>query len=173
LLRLRRRGSIREMKSTVYIETTIPSYLTAWPSRDLVRAAHQQITREWWARRGGFDLYASRLVVQECQAGDAAAAAGRLAALAGIPLLEQTAEAGQLAVALLHGVPLPDKAAADALHIAIAAFHGIQYLLTWNYTHIANVALRPHIEAVCRAAGYEPPLISTPEELPSEDSGDA
>jgi hypothetical protein len=65
-------------------------------------------------------------------------------------------------------VPLPEKAAADALHIAIAAVHGMQYLLTWNCTHIANVALRPRIEAMCRAAGYEPPLISTPEQLPTE-----
>jgi predicted nucleic acid-binding protein len=156
------------MKPTVYIETTIPSYLTAWPSRDLVRTAHQQITREWWARRGGFDLYVSPLVMQECQAGDAQAAADRLAALAGIPLLDETPEVAELAEALLRGVPLPQKAAADALHIASAAVHGIQYLLTWNCTHLANVALRPQIEAVCRAAGYEPPLICTPEELATE-----
>lgn len=156
------------MKPTVYVETTIPSYLTAWPSRDLVRAAHQQITREWWARREEFDLYLSRLVVQECQAGDAQAAADRLAALAGIPLLEQGAEVAELAEALLRDVPLPRKAAADALHIATAAVHGMQYLLTWNCTHIANAALRPQIEAVCRAAGFEPPLICTPEELPAE-----
>jgi hypothetical protein len=100
----------------------------------LVRAAHQQITRGWWARRDGFDLYSSRLVVQECQAGDAGAAADRLAALAGIPLLEQEAEAAELADALLRDVPLPQKAAADALHIATAAVHGMQYLLTWNCT---------------------------------------
>src|SRR5436190_15133790 len=98
------------MRSSVYVETTIPSYLTAWPSRDLVRAAHQQITREWWARRDGFDLYLSRLVVQECQAGDPQAAADRLAALADIPLLEQVAEAVALAEALLRSVPLPEKA---------------------------------------------------------------
>ncbi|MCI0463869.1 MAG: type II toxin-antitoxin system VapC family toxin [Gemmataceae bacterium] len=145
------------MKPLVYVETTIPSYLTAWPSRDLVRAAHQQLTREWWARRDRFDLYASRLVVQECQAGDAQAAVERLAALAGISLLEQTAEVGELA---------------DALHIATAAVHGMHYLLTWNCTHLANVVLRPQIEAVCRAAGYEPPLICTPEELPTKGAGD-
>ena len=156
------------MKPTVYVETTIPSYLTAWPSRDLVRAAHQQITREWWARRDGFDLNSSRLVVQECQAGDEQAAADRLTALAGIPLLEQEGEVGKLAEALMRDVPLPEKAAADALHIATAAVHGMQYLLTWNCTHIANVALRPQIEAVCRAAGFEPPLICTPEELSTE-----
>lgn len=156
------------MKPTVYLETTIPSYLTAWPSRDLVRAAHQQITREWWARREAFELYSSRLVVQECQAGDAQAAADRLAALAGIPLLQQEAAVAELAEALLRDVPLPPNAAADALHIATAAVHGMHYLLTWNCNHIANVALRPRIEAVCRAAGFEPPLICTPEELPTE-----
>jgi hypothetical protein len=155
------------MKPRVYIETTVPSYLMAWPSRDLVRAAHQQITREWWANRGAFELYTSRLVVQECQAGDSQAAADRLEAMAGIPLLEQTPDAASLAEALLEGVPLPERAAADALHIAIAAVHGLDYLLTWNCTHIANVTFRPQIEAVCRAAGYEPPLICTPEELPA------
>jgi hypothetical protein len=163
------RGTIRGMRPTIYLETTIPSYLTAWPSRDLVRAAHQQITREWWARRDKFDLYSSRLVVQECQAGDAQAAADRLAALRGIPLLAQEDEVGELAEALVRDVPLPEKAVADALHIATAAVHGMQYLLTWNCTHIANATLRPRIEAVCRAAGFEPPLICTPEELPTED----
>jgi hypothetical protein len=143
------------------------SYLTAWPSRDLVRAAHQQITREWWADRGAFELYSSRLVVQECQAGDPQAAADRLATLAGVLLLEPTPDAAALAEALVRGVPLPERAVADALHIAIAAVHGMDYLLTWNCTHIANVTLRPQIEAVCRAAGYEPPLICTPEELPT------
>ena len=160
------------MKPVVYVETTIPSYLTAWTSRDLVRAAHQQITREWWAKRDTFDMYSSRLVVQECQVGDAKAAEDRLAALEGIPLLEQTTEAAELAEALLRGVPLPANAAADALHIATAAVHGMQYLLTWNCTHLANVVLRPQIEAVCRAAGYEPPLICTPEELTAGEPSD-
>ncbi len=157
------------MKPTVYIETTIPSYLTAWPSRDLVRAAHQQITREWWTQRAKYDLYSSRLVVQECQAGDSQAAADRLASLSGIPLLEQGNEVANLADAMLREVPLPARAAADAIHIATAAVHGIQYLLTWNCTHIANVVLRPQIEAACRAAGFEPPLICTPEELPTKE----
>lgn len=158
------------MKPTVYIETTVPSYLTAWPSRDLIRAAHQQITREWWNKRDKFDLYASRLVVEECQDGDAQAAADRLASLAGIPLLQQSPDVSALAEALMRDVPLPVKAAADSLHIATAAVHGMNYLLTWNCTHIANVVLRPQIEAVCRAAGFEAPLICTPEELVSGDS---
>ena len=156
------------MKPRVYIETTIPSYLAAWPSRDLVRAAHQQITQEWWSLRGNFELYTSRLVVLECQAGDPKAAADRMTAMSGIPLLEQTDEVASLAEALLRDVPLPEKAAADAVHIATAAVHGIDYLLTWNCTHIANVTFRPQIEMVCREAGYEPPLICTPEELRGE-----
>ena len=156
------------MRPTVYIETTIPSYLTAWPSRDLVRAAHQQITREWWGQRDRFDLFTSRLVVEECEAGDPTAAADRLAAMVGIPLLEMGPEVADLADALMRNVPLPQRAAADALHIATAAAHGIQYLLTWNCAHIANVTLRPRIESACRTAGFEPPLICTPEELPAE-----
>jgi hypothetical protein len=90
-----------------------------------------------------------------------------LVALAGVPLLEQTPDVASLAEALVRGVPLPEQAAADALHIAITAVHGVEYLLTWNCTHIANVALRSRIEAVCRAAAYEPPLICTPEEMPA------
>jgi predicted nucleic acid-binding protein len=154
------------MKPRVYLETTIPSYLTAWPSRDLVRAAHQQITREWWEqRRSQFELYISQAVLRECQAGDPTAAAERLEALQELPLLEQTEEATQLAQALVAQVPLRDRAAVDAVHIALAAVHGMDYLLTWNCTHIANAALRDPIESICRARGYEPPAICTPEEL--------
>jgi predicted nucleic acid-binding protein len=155
------------MKPRVYLETTVPSYLTAWPSRDLIRAAHQQITREWWGRRHGYELFISQLVIRESQAGDLDAAAARLATLAGLPLLEQTEAVETLARTILDQVPLPERATADALHIATAAAHGMDYLLTWNCTHIANVTLRGRIEAVCRDAGFEPPAICTPEELPA------
>ena len=158
------------MKPRVYLETTIPSYLTAWPSRDLVRAAHQQITRDWWdRRRAEFELYISQVVLRECQAGDATAAAERLKFLQDLPLLEQTEEATRLAQALVDRVPLPERAAVDALHVAIAAVHGVDYLLTWNCTHIANATLRDPIESVCRENGYEPPAICTPDELLAEE----
>jgi len=160
------------MKPRVYLETTIPSYLTAWPSRDLVRAAHQQITRDWWdRRRAEFELYISQVVLRECQAGDATAAAERLKILQDLPLLEQTEEATRLAQALVDRVPLPERAAVDALHVAIAAVHGVDYLLTWNCTHIANATLRDPIESVCRENGYEPPAICTPDELLAEEGG--
>jgi hypothetical protein len=115
-------------------------------------------------------LYSSRLVVRECEAGDRDAAADRLAVLQDMPLLEPVAESATLAELLLRDVPMPSTAASDALHIAIAAIHGMDYLLTWNCTHIANVTLRPRIEAICRAAGFEPPLICTPEELSGEEA---
>jgi hypothetical protein len=153
------------MKPTVYVETTVPSYLTAWQSRDVVRAGEQQVTRDWWERRTEFELRVSSLVLLECGAGDSDAAALRLAALDGVPVLAQTLEAETLADTLLREVPLPAKAAADALHIAVAAVNGVAYLLTWNCTHIANATLRPRIEAICRQLGYEPPVICTPTEL--------
>jgi hypothetical protein len=158
------------MKPRLYLETTIPSYLTAWPSRDLVRAAHQQTTREWWdRRREEFDLFVSQIVVRECQGGDPNAAVKRLDVIRDLPLLEQTAEAVTLAESLLNQVLLPRQAAVDALHIAIAAVHGMDYLLTWNCTHIANASLRFQIESVCLEHGFEPSIICTPEELLREE----
>jgi hypothetical protein len=119
------------MKPRVYLETTIISYLTARPSRDLVAAAHQQITQQWWqTRRAHFDLFVSPPVIQEAQAGDPEAAARRIAGLQDIPLLTLSAEAAGLAQALIAQGPLPDTAVVDALHIAIAAVNGMHYLLT-------------------------------------------
>ena len=161
------------MKLRVYIETTIPSYLTAWPSRDLIQAAHQQATREWWDRRVAFDLVASALVIEECGAGDPTAAAARLAVLNGLPLVAVTDAAIELAKGLATDVPLPPRAATDALHVATAAVHGIDFLLTWNCTHLANAVLRCRIEGVCRARGYRPPAICTPDELMPEGTDDA
>ena len=154
------------MKPKVYLETTIPSYLTARPSRDLVTAAHQQITREWWdTRRHDFDLFVSQMVIDEASAGDPEATTRRLDVLASLPLLDPQAEGTALAQTLIDHIPLPARAAADALHIAIAVVNGMDYLLTWNCTHIANAALRGRIEAACRSRGFRVPIICTPEEL--------
>jgi hypothetical protein len=156
------------MKPRVYIETTIVSYLTARPSRDLVLAAEQEITREWWGGRLVYDLFISQLVLDEAGAGDADAAALRLNALGEAVLLDTTEDAISLGRYLLEAGGLPVKAAADALHIAIAAVHGLDYLLTWNCTHIANARKRGKIDSLCRAAGYDPPIICTPLELEEE-----
>jgi hypothetical protein len=154
------------MKPTVYLETTFIGYLAMRVSGVLRVAANQQTTRDWWDdHRQGFDLAVSRFVVDECSDGDPVAVQERLAYLEGIPLLEISDDVNSLASALLAGVPLPEKAAIDALHIAVAAVNGVEYLLTWNCKHIANPSMRPQIERICREMGFEPPVICTPQEL--------
>jgi hypothetical protein len=153
------------MPLRVYVETTIPSYLTAWPSRDSIRAGEQQQTALFWARRHEYELVGSELLLEECGAGDPDAAKARLAVIIDLPILEQGPDVAKLADTLMQQVPLPANAVADATHIALAAVHGIDLLVTWNCKHIANAVLRPRVEAVCRAAGYEPPSICTPTEL--------
>ena len=156
------------MKPKAYIETTIVSYLTASPSRDLVLAAHQQVTRDWWNTRDVFELFVSQFVVDEASAGDGAAAALRLAALRDVVLLDLTPDATRLAAELIRNGGVPAKARIDALHIGVASVHGMDDLLTWNCTHIANVTMRGRIEAICRDGGFEPPVICTPLELVKE-----
>lgn len=154
------------MKARVYLETSVVSYLTAKRSRDLVSAAHQQITADWWeGRRADFDLVVSELVVGEASQGDPDAARRRLEALEGIPLLDVTEEARQLAVAVIREGLLPAAAFPDALHIATATIHEVDYLLTWNCAHIANAELLPRVAKICDAFGYRLPYICTPEEL--------
>jgi hypothetical protein len=153
------------MKSKVYVETTIVSYLVAAPTKDVVQAAHQEITRQWWAARGRFDLFVSRAVVAEARRGDAKAATRRLRALRGIPRLAAGSRGARLAEALLRSGALPRRAEIDAVHVGVAAVNGIDYLLTWNLRHLANAVLRGKIEETVRAAGFVPPVICTPEEL--------
>jgi predicted nucleic acid-binding protein len=154
------------MISTVYLETSVISYLAAFPSRDLLTAAHQQVTHLWWqTRRSNFELFVSQLVIDECLAGDTEAAERRIALLANLSLLDIDPEVTVLAQYLAQEVPLPERAAADALHIAAAVRHGIDYMMTWNCAHIANAELRPRIDRACIAQGYVPTILCTPEEL--------
>jgi predicted nucleic acid-binding protein len=157
------------LRDRVYVETTIVSYLAARLSRDLIVAAHQQLTEEWWLqRRSSFDLFTSQVVVREAAAGDREIAQRRLDLLAEIPLLAIDDAALELAKRLLHRGMIPARAAEDASHIAIATIHGMDYLLTWNCKHIANAQMQKAVAEICRAAGYEPPTICTPEELMGE-----
>jgi hypothetical protein len=121
---------------------------------------------DWWQnRRRDFDLFSSQLVIQESSAGDAAIAQTRLQLLSDISLLQVNADCVSLARALVERGPIPEKAAVDALHIAIATVHGMDYLLTWNCKHIANAEMQTAVNRICRSAGYEPPVICTAEEL--------
>jgi hypothetical protein len=154
------------MKPKVYIETSIPSYLTAMPSNDLRAMANQATTIEWWKNRSpDFDIYISEFVVAESSQGHPEAAKRRLNAIKKIPELNVTEKVQQLGKALIYDGPIPEGAENDAYHIAVAAVNGVDYLLTWNCKHIANVAMRPQVETVCRKHGFEPPIICTPQEL--------
>ncbi len=154
------------MKPRVYIETTVISYLTARPARDVVVAGHQQSTRDWWTTASErFELVISELVRQEAGAGDPEAVLTRLTLLASLSSLDATAEAQELAERLVSARAVPETAMRDAAHIAIAAANGVEYFVTWNFRHLANAVTRPRIESVCRQAGLESPVICTPEEL--------
>lgn len=157
------------MKPKIYVETSVISYVTARPSRDLVVAARQEITRDWWENHSSkFDLFVSELVFEEAGCGDEEAATRRLNLIENIPLLETTEDAAKLARHLIDQTPLPSKAAADAFHIANATVHKMNYLLTWNCRHIANAVFRAPIENICRINGYSCPIICTPDELIGE-----
>jgi hypothetical protein len=154
------------MKSTVYIETTIISYLTAWPSRDVIRLSHEMLTRDWWAKhRHSFELYASDFVIEEASRGDPAAAAKRIEALANVPLLPINQSTTELAQRLAVSLALPSRARLDAAHVAISAVYGMTFLLTWNCTHLANGVLADKIDRTCLEAGFRAPRILTPELL--------
>jgi predicted nucleic acid-binding protein len=154
------------VKPSVYIETSVVSYLAARPSRDLVVAAHQQITHDWWStRRINYELVISRVVSDEAAGGDADAAARRMEYLKELRVLRAESEDAALANSLVSKLGLPPRAALDALHIAIASTKKVKYLLTWNCAHIANATFRTGIQSVCEEYGLSAPLICTPQEL--------
>ena len=153
------------MKPTAYLETTVVSYLAAARSRDLIVAAHQRITHNWWAARDRFELLVSQAVLDEAARGNAVQAARRLALVAGVPVLTLSDDVIALADRLLRRGAVPAKAHSDALHISVAAVNRVTYLVTWNCAHIANAQVRGKIEETCRALELQPPIICTPEEL--------
>jgi predicted nucleic acid-binding protein len=153
------------VRRQVYLETSIVSYLAARPSRSLIMAAHQEVTRQWWERRQRFELYISQLVLNEVAGGDSAAARRRLALVRGMRQLPVTPEVIDLGHALVMDGMLPPKAAIDALHIAVATVHDMDILLTWNCRHLANAELLGELARYLRGKGYEMPVTTTPEEL--------
>ncbi len=150
---------------TVYVETTVIGHIAARQQADIIVAARQLSSQRWWNLRDRYTLVVSQIVVDESTAGDFSAASERLRLIANVPVLAVSADAQQLAEGLIvnHGIPATEPR--DALHIAIAAANGIQYLVTWNFRHIANAETRATIEQVCRDHGYVPPLICSPDEL--------
>ncbi len=151
---------------SVYLETTVPSYLVARPGRDLIVAAHQQITREWWAiAKGRFDLYVSEAVLDEIRTGDVEFAARRIEAVAELDVLAFSDDVGDLIRAYHHRLGLVGSAIADLPHFAYAVAYNMDYLVTWNCKHIANGQVIRRLNIVNGELGRPTPVIVTPEEL--------
>ena len=154
------------MKAKLYLESTVPSYYVARPSRDIIVAAQQKLTRDWWQKRlNDFEIFVSDTVITEVSAGEPAMAKKRQELLRQFPVLETSGRVMEIADALVHGGPLPEQAVRDATHIALSAVHGMHFLLTWNCTHIANAQMFAKMREICEARGFDCPVICTPGEL--------
>ncbi|MBI4573407.1 MAG: type II toxin-antitoxin system VapC family toxin [candidate division NC10 bacterium] len=154
------------MKKRIYVETTVVSYFTARPSRDLMVAGHQEATRELWPELAArYDTYVSALVFEEAGRGDPDQARTRLAAIERFPMLDIDDEARSLAQKIIAGGGIPARYPEDALHIAVAAVNGIEVVITWNFAHLNNPFTRMMVRQIVEAVGYECPEICSPEEL--------
>lgn len=157
------------MPKRVYIETTIPSYLAARSSRDLLQTARQQLTRDWWDNaRQQYDLCISTIVIDESSTGDPDAAQRRLVYLESLPLLDITEGVNEVAKAIMDSGLLPQQAIRDAIHIAVASVHNVDFLLTWNCRHIANAVIMKELRTIAEDYNCELPILCTPEELLGE-----
>jgi hypothetical protein len=153
----------------IYIESTIPSYVAARPAWDLIQAARQQLTRDWWdLQRTKHDLFTSQVVLDEIANGETAMAQQPLAVMAGITLLRSTDEAETLTQHILDSGLLPSDADRDAAHIALAAVHEMDILLSWNCRHIANAAIQARLRALVEKWGFALPVLCTLDELTGE-----
>jgi hypothetical protein len=156
--------------NSIYIETSIVSFLRQRPAAHVVAAARQLLTRRWWdIERTKYQLVTSQYVIDEAALDDPELASERLELLRDLPLLALDEEIQTIADEIMRRAILPQKAQVDALHISIAAYHRIDFLLTWNCTHIANARILPRLHAVLRNLGHAIPIICTPEEMVDDD----
>ncbi len=154
------------MKPSVYIETTVISYFASKPSRDLIVAAHQQITTEWWeVALPHYEAFVSPIVLDEISRGDNKAIQSRLEAVASFQILEVVSEIRNLADCYFSALDIPEKARADSYHLAVAAWHGMDFLISWNCTHIVSGKIKMMIEEINAKQEIRTPMICTPEEL--------
>jgi hypothetical protein len=150
----------------IYIESTIPSYVVARPARDLLQAARQQLTRDWWdLKRAVHELFTSHVVLDEIGSSEAAMASQRIELMAKITLLDLTDEANALTKQILGSGLLPATADRDAAHIALATVHEMDILLSWNCRHIANAAIQARLRKLADTSGFTLPVLCTPDEL--------
>ena len=154
------------MTKSVYVDTSVVSYLTARPARDMVTAVRQVETIEWWAVQSShFEIFSSEVAIEEARQGNEDAARRRLDVLSDMTILTFTPAASDLALTLMAEGAVPEGAEVDANHIAVAAVNSIDYILTWNFAHIANTITMPVIARVCEQEGYTSPTITTPSQL--------
>jgi hypothetical protein len=154
------------MKSRVYVETSVISYLTARPSSNVMLLARQQFTRELWdLQPGRFQIWLSPLVLDEASQGDPVAAAIRLQVCQGLPELEITNDAMAFAQQLISTGAVPTTEPEDALHIALATMHAMDYIASWNFAHMVGPAAKFKLQNKISALGHKPPIIATPEEI--------
>ncbi|RKU15442.1 DNA-binding protein [Candidatus Poribacteria bacterium] len=161
-----------QSKPRVYIETSVISYLTSRPSSNIGIRGCQYFTRYWWENfaEQQFELVSSPIVHQEVSLGDREVSQKRLEILGKLTLLDAPKETlDSLSDALINAGALPLKARIDSFRIAIAAINSVEYLATWNFKHIANINKIPLIQQVCQKAGYQPPILCTPQQLLMED----
>jgi len=159
------------MKRKVYIETSVVSYYTGRASRDVVIAGHQQSTDDFWPQLSGELLpYVSALVIKEAGKGDPEQAGKRLQAIGRFPVLRTTPDAERLAQKIVHGHGIPEEYPEDALHIAVAAVAGVDFLVTWNFSHINNPFTKMMIRQAVENAGYECPEIVSPDAFLGEET---
>ena len=161
------------MKPKVYIETTVISYYTAQKSHDLIIAGHQQITKEWWDKQlKNFTPYVSEVVYEEISRGDKIAAQKRINSIRNFKYLEITSHVINLAKIYYETLDLADKSRLDALHLALAVQHGMDFLVSWNFSHIVGARPRKIIEELNYQQGIKSPIICTPEELLEENKNE-
>ena len=152
-------------RKRVYLESSVISYLTARPSNDILKLAKQRLTKDWWRTRNQYDLFVSQTVLDEIIRGDPVAAERRVQAIVGIERLAKTPVIDDLVDVLIDSEVILPKFREDAYHIAIAAFHSMDYLLTWNQKHIANRQMQRRIETILQSFQLPPSLILNPEQL--------
>jgi len=154
------------MRESIYLETTIVSYYTSKPSRDIIVLAHQEITRQWWLKViGRYNIFISEVVIEEANSGDPEAIKRRLEELKDFPHLELNDKVEKMAQVYMERLEIPEKSLRDAAHLAVASVHNIDYLVTWNCTHLANGEVIKKLMKINESLGIHTPIICTPEEL--------
>ena len=153
-------------KPRIYMESSVVSHRTARPSRDVIALSHREITRVWWDNHiREYNVCVSQVVLDEIRRGDPEAAADRLKAVSGFPLLPLGPEVERLAAIYQEKLRFPEKSLRDTLHLAVASVHAVDYLVTWNCKHIANAHIRRQLQELNNGEGVCTPIVCTPEEL--------